>query len=117
MIPPDVWIKNVRAVVGFISDEQAQRDEWLVSEPSIIWWPDELFCKFFDDLFFDEFLLSPEINLTSEQRAAGETLLAKMEIFSDSTPVHVDPKHIIDDDRWVDIRRAAQVFLDGLCPR
>jgi hypothetical protein len=114
MIPPETWTTNVRSVVELISDEQAQRTAWLGPEPSIVWCPDELFAKFFDDLFFDEFLVSPEVNLTDRQRAAGRDLEAQMTAFSDSAPAHPEPGTIVGDERWRDIRKAAKAFPDTL---
>jgi hypothetical protein len=105
---------NVRSVVRFMSDEQAQRVAWFGPHTSVIWYPDELLAKFFDDLFFGEFLCSPTVNLTDRQRAAGKSLKAKLKAFSDSAPAHPEPKHMIDEQPWAEIREAATVFLNTL---
>ncbi len=117
MMSPEKWRIAICDVVKNISNEEFQRTAWLGLSPTRVSSPDELLSQFFDDFDFSDFLTSPEVNLTSEQKAAGENLKGKMEKFADSTPKHLDPRDVIDDERWKEIRIAAQVFLETLDER
>ena len=109
----DLEERNLR-VVEDISDEEFQRAAWFGLIPNVFSSPDELFCSLFDDFIFGDFLTSQQVNLTSRQRAAGQVLLTKMERFAASTSEQRDPRQVIDDERWSEIRLAARAFLDTL---
>lgn len=117
MMSPERWKIPICDVIKDIANEEFQRTAWFGLSPTQVSSPDELLCQFFDDFDFSEFLNSPEVNLTSKQKAAGEDLKSKMEKFADSTPKHLDPRKVIDDERWKEIRLAAQAFPETLDER
>jgi hypothetical protein len=64
--------------------------------------------------FLTKFLSSPQLDLTSGQKAAGLVLKTKMEKFCASTPDQLDPRIVIGDERWGELRIAARAFLETL---
>lgn len=114
MMSPERWKIAICDVIKNISNEGFQRTAWFGLSPAQVSSPDELLCQFFDDFDFSDFLTSPEVNLTSKQKAAGEDLKSKMEKFADSTPTHLDPREVIDDEQWKGIRLSARGFLETL---
>jgi len=111
---PENWKNAICDVVEQISNERIQRTAWFGLDPNVVSSPDELFCTLLDDFIFDDFLTSPEVNLTSKQRAAGQDLKNKLEKFAASVPGQLDPRQVIDDERWREIRLAAQAFRQKL---
>lgn len=111
MIPPDVWRANVHSVVQMLANEEFQQKAWLEKSPENVFSPDELVSGFFDDLFFDEFLASKEVNLNVQCRRAGQELQAELDEFCKSTPSHLDAAVIFHDPRWQKIRELAALFL------
>jgi hypothetical protein len=111
---PENWKSAICDVIEQIANEEFQGTAWFGLDPNVVSSPDELFCTLFDDFIFDDFLTSPEVNLTSAQRAAGQDLKTKMEIFAASTPDHFDPGQVIDSEPWRKIRLAARGFRETL---
>jgi len=111
---PEIWKSAICDVVEDISNEEFQRAAWFGLIPNVVSSPDELICTLFDDFIFSEFLTSLEVNLTSRQRSVGQILKTKMEKFVASTPDQLDPRQVIDDERWSEIRLAARAFLETL---
>jgi hypothetical protein len=114
MMSPGRWKISICDVVEDISNEEFQRTAWFGSSSTQVSSPDELRSQFFDDFDFADFLNSPEVNLTSKQKSAGKDLKSNMEKFADSTPKHLDPREVVDDERRKEIRIAAQAFLETL---
>jgi hypothetical protein len=67
-------------------------------------------------LIFQQFLASGQVHLTAEQRESGDTLRIKIKELSASTSDHLDPRKVLLDPRWKEIRLAAQAFLTTLGP-
>src|ERR1700761_7040880 len=107
MIPPDVWRADVRGVVQMLASEEFQRKAWFEPGPENVFSPDELISAFFDDLFFDQFLVSKEVNLDDQQRRAGEQLQEELDNFCASTPSRLDAALVFLDPRWHAIRELA----------
>jgi hypothetical protein len=97
-----------------VADKEFQRSAWFERGPNNVFSPDELVSEFFDDLFFEEFLTSEQVNLNEGQRLAGRQLWMALEQFSDSTSPHLDPVSIFEDSRWDCIRKLAANFLESL---
>ena len=103
------WRRLIRQTVAVIANEQFQRATWF-GHSSYFSNPDEIFNQFFGDVATKEFLERDDTGLNDLQMEAGKKLLRKMEILADSTPNSIDPKMLIDDPRWRDIRQSAAHF-------
>jgi len=103
------WRKTIEQVVGGIADEALQRRAWFGIGPEESS-PDEEFCMFFDDAAVPEFLERDDTGLNEEQVRAGKDLVKLMGELADQTSEHVEPKDLIDDPRWQEVRKAASRF-------
>lgn len=97
-----------------LASEEFQRKSWFEEGPENTFSPDELICEFFDDLFFEEFLASKEVDLDNEQRRAGEELYASLDSFSRCTPSHLEAAIVFRYPQWHKIRTLATLFLHRL---
>jgi hypothetical protein len=111
---PETWKSAIRGAVQNISDEQYQRRSWLGSSPAESSSPDELLSQLLDDLTLSDFLVSDDVKLTNQQRAAGKALEAKLNLYTQTAPTQLDPERVLADERWADIRRSARMFLEAL---
>ena len=112
-IPPDLWRYNVRGVLERIGDENYQRRTWFVPDPDFAS-PTEWYLELFNDNFFDEFIESGDVGLSTELRTACKGFSRLFKEYFDGLPDHPDPAAIIDDPGWRRIRDEARVLLDGL---
>ena len=113
MITPEFWRANIIRSVKKISDIDFQKKHWF-GGGNIISSTEGDFWDLFDDHFFDEFLESPMINLSAEQKIAGEIFRDKINDYFDKFSVIPEPDIIINDPEWHDVRKSAQDFLNTL---
>ena len=86
---------------------------WFVPDPdfaSLTEW----YLELFNDNFFDEFIESGDVGLSTELRTACKGFSRLFKEYFDGLPDHPDPAAIIDDPGWRRIRDEARVLLDGL---
>jgi hypothetical protein len=113
MITRELWLANIVSVVQQMADINFQKKHWF-GGGNIISSPEGDFGDLFDDHFFDEFLESPMINLSAEQKIAGEIFRDKINDYFDKFSVIPEPDIIINDPEWYDVRKSAQDFLNTL---
>ncbi len=113
MITPELWRTNIIENVQAISDINSQKERWL-GKANIIASPEGDLCDLFDGNLFDDFLKSSMINLSSEQKIAGEIFRDKINDYFDKFSVIPEPDIIINDPEWYDVRKSAQDFLNTL---
>jgi hypothetical protein len=113
MITRELWLANVVSAVQEIADINFQKNHWF-GEGNLIASPEEALCGLFDDFMLDKFLESPLINLSSEQKIAGEIFRDKINDYFDKFAVIPEPDIIINDPEWHDVRKSAQDFLNTL---
>jgi hypothetical protein len=106
------WRKNACNFISHIADEQFQRDNWF-GKGKYISSPDEMYNEVFDDILIEEFLVSPEVGLNDQQRAAGKRFVDAMNAF-DKPMNSLTSEQIIDHTMWREVRKAAKEFLDLL---
>lgn len=115
------WTQLILDAVEPIADRNCQERSWFdrpwLGSPKgyrEISSPNEDLSRLFDDLDFDDYLRSPGVTLSEEQRRLGLLFRDKLHDFSNDTPQFLNPAEVIDDPRWVDIRKAAGAFADAL---
>ena len=113
MMSAEVWLSRIKEAVSAIADRDYQQRAWFESGPEVSS-PVEMYCNLFDDFDYGNFLCSPQVGLTDEQKDLGTTLKEKMDAYSALIGDQPDPSDVIDDPRWDEIRQAAQRLLDKL---
>ena len=66
---------------------------------------------FFDDAAAGELLAREDNGFTVQQQEAAQKLYNLMSRLSDALPTSIRPDELIDDPRWVDVRKAAATLL------
>lgn len=105
------WRSLVVSSVRNVADETFQRRAWFGRGPEQSS-PDEVISDIFDNANLELFLKTTE--LTDKQQLFGHRLLEILERFVDKTPQHLVPIDVIDDPEWIQVRLAAESFLDSL---
>lgn len=116
MIDAKFWREEVLNLIENISDRKYQLQSWFGKEKCVSS-PEEFLCQLYDDLVYEDFLNSKEIDLTVEQKNLGEELREKLDKFSDSFEDFIDPKVALDNELWIDVRVAAKKFIDVMSHR
>ena len=109
----DQWRLGVISVVRNLSDRDFQASAWF-GKSELISSPEELYCQLFDDFIFDDFIQSTEINLTIQQKQRALALKNRMEETAQHLDIRKDPKEIVDNPLWVEVRAEAKRFLESL---
>lgn len=104
------WKSRVRSVLERIADENYQRQAWF-NQHAEVSSPDELINQLLGDFRFEDFVNARDIGLSHGQRDAARKCLELLKSFCAQTPEHLDPSKIIDDARWIKIRKAAKEVL------
>ena len=107
------WTKLIINSVDRVSDKSYQDRSWFGGSKEISS-PNEMFCELFDDLDFESYLESGNVALTSTQRSSGEILKEKMNNYLVPTGDFLDPRKVIDDPAWHEIRAAASDFVSAM---
>ena len=111
-----MWRKNACEIIGNVADEEFQRDAWF-GKGGYVSSPQEVFNQVFNDLAFEEFIVSPEIDLNDLQKAAANRLVEKMRYFEKLVSEDLRPEQVIDHPAWREVRQTAKRLLDLLqCP-
>jgi hypothetical protein len=114
-IPDELWKKYVKAYLERIADRRYQDLVWF-NRPRSEWKdeissPGDLVNGLFCDSLFDEFVVSPHFDFTSDQRASAQSFADLLTKFSKATPDFPDPKQVIDDPVWGEVREAGKALL------
>lgn len=113
MIEPALWTANITGVLERIADAQYQKMAWFNCHAEISS-PDELINQLFGDYLFESFIESKEAGLSENQQSAARAFSATLKEFCDQTPQILDPREVIEDPRWMRIRRDAASLLNVL---
>jgi hypothetical protein len=97
-------------VLERISDETYQRLAWFHRSQEVSS-PDELINQLLDDFSFERFIEGEETGFSHAQKAAARRFHALLMTFCEGTPLMLDPRKIIDDPRWAEIRNEAKELL------
>ena len=112
MIKIAFWKKEVLDLICHISDKSYQEVAWFGKDKKIVSSIEELYCRLYDDLLFETFLNSNEVQLNSKQKRLGKRLLMELNkfdrIFSEN---FINPKIVINHPLWIEIREVAKQFL------
>jgi hypothetical protein len=111
------WRLNVENELKGLADEQFQRNVWFGQSTMWVDSPNEQFCRFFDDVDIPNFLGQANNGLNEEQEVQLTHLTKLMRKLSDETPTSVKPEELIDDPRWIAIRKQAAIVYDLLTKR
>jgi hypothetical protein len=106
------WKNAVLDVVRRVSDEFYQRAAWFGDGP-IVSSPEEIYCELFDDLMYEDFLISTDVPMNEEQRSLGLMLRDALNQYADSFDQFVDPGKVFHDAQWAQIRSLAKDYLDA----
>jgi hypothetical protein len=109
----EVWKNMIIDSATQISDREYQQRSWFGTGTSVSS-PDELYNGLFDDSMINEFLETYGHDLTPEQRDAGKDLVRRMNQYAAVSPKFLNPKDVIDDPHWEDIRRSALLFVAAM---
>jgi hypothetical protein len=112
MEPAD-WIERVKALVRELGDRDYQYRTWLGHDPCKVSSPAEMCCRLFDDLYFAETVILPELHLREEQKFAALDLLAAIDACSVADDL-IPPAEVLDHPAWVRVRIKAQRLSDLL---
>ena len=112
-ITPELWRKNIREALEWIADEHHQREVWV---PGTSYWDhaDEAICTLFDDDQFPLFIESPVIGLTGLQRSKAIEVRDAVDRLIQEEPGSWSGSWLVDDPRWIHIRKLAKELLDLL---
>jgi hypothetical protein len=111
-IDPELWRKNIKDDLDWLSDEDHQRRVWAHNLSD--WdFPDEAVYSLGDHAFA-EFIDAPEIGLNPAQKAKAREFKAVFDRFLEERPAHLEGAWLVDDPRWVHIRKLARELLDML---
>ncbi len=110
----NVWKKRVVDHIKKIADEAFQRKVWFGGGGGE--WvdsPDEHICKFYD-LLIEDILADAGNKLDEDQVLQLSILNSMMDNLVENTPSSIRPEDLIDDPRWVKIRKQAVLTLGTL---
>jgi hypothetical protein len=110
----NIWRNLVKQRVESIADEQYQRHEWFDNAKNTWFFPEEMFCKFFDDAAAEDFFNRNDTGLNAQQLNTGKHLVSLMKQLSDQIPKTksgIDPARLINDPLMIKCREAAKEFL------
>jgi hypothetical protein len=108
-----LWRQNLRSELRMAADKQFQRENWF-GLGNRIDSPSDVYNRLFSDLGIEEFITCQEIGLDEQRKAAGSDFVAKLRAFEKVVDPELRPEAVIDHPKWIEIRRAAQRFLDAL---
>ena len=109
-----VWRQRAVNQLKIMADEEFQRKVWFGhGEGRWVDSPTEQICKY-DDLFVPIILQNPESGLTANEKESLASIDRMMDDLVESTPDSISPEYLIDDPRWVAIRKQAAMTLDVL---
>lgn len=91
------------------ADRTYQERVWFGHDPQRRDSPDDLICRFMDDLVFEKFLLNPQ--LSPRDREAAGLLYKAVEEYADSTTQVLTPADVIGDPQFERVRIAARELL------
>jgi hypothetical protein len=108
-----LWRKNMCGFLRTLADARCQRENWF-GKGKYVSSPEEMYNELFSDFDIEQFLTSPQVALTDDQRSAGKDLVAKLEAFDKAVGPDLIPEKVIDHPEWAKIRTAAQAFHKAL---
>jgi hypothetical protein len=110
---PNEWKTSVVGAARRLGDREYQEQTWFGRGQKISS-PEELICEIFDDYLFDEFLAASTVTLTDAQYRAGASLKNALEEYSGIISDAPDPRIVIDDPHWEQVRIAARAFVKAM---
>jgi hypothetical protein len=113
-IPADEWRVLIADSLTRLADVEFQRAAWFGKDQHTS--PGEQISQLVDAFGFEEFIRSPEINLSGAQEVPAFDLLARLERYGGGRGVRLNPYKVINDPEWVAIRADARLVLSVLFP-
>ena len=110
---PNEWKTTVVDAARRLADRAYQEQTWFGRGQKISS-PEELICGMFDDVLFDDFLAASTVVLSDAQYRAGVSLKDSLEQYAGIISDAPDPRMVIDDPRWEQVRIAARAFVEAI---
>jgi hypothetical protein len=107
------WRRLVVHEAQKLSDRGYQERTWFGGGAQICS-PEEHYCGLLDDFLFDEFLVDDQIALNDQQRSAGIALKHVLEAYFEALDEPFDPRGVIDDPQWEEVRCLAKAFVHAM---
>ncbi len=111
-----IWKKRVMDELRAIADDKFQRAVWFGGEGTWVDSPSERICKF-DDLLIPSILGHADNELRQDQAFELAKLSQMMDHLVECTPDSIRPEDLIDDPRWIAIRRQAAITFRTLAEK
>lgn len=106
------WSENIISVVRHFADREYQRKAWL-EEGGPVSSPIEMYNELYDDALFERYFDQYGASFTEAQRSAWLNMDEALEKYGERLEGSVDPKEIMDDPEWSQVRSAAERFLQA----
>lgn len=101
--------------ISHVASAEYQNESWLGHSQSKVSSFEELVCQVFDDYDVDDFLdRSGETGLSLEQVALLRQFRDKFEAYSEEVSDPADPRAVLADPRWEEVRSLARRVVNSL---
>jgi hypothetical protein len=114
-IPADEWRVLIAGSLRRLADIEFQRVAWFGKHRQHTS-PEEQIWQLIDAFGFEDFIRSPEINLSGAQEVPAFDLLARLERYGGCRGARLNPYKVINDPEWVAIRADARRVQSVLFP-
>jgi hypothetical protein len=112
----DQWLSWIVEAAGHIASREYQEQSWFPGgkyQSS----PDEVYLTLMEDRVFDRFFELYGSTFTDQQTKSWTELRQKLETYYDSLPKHPDPRAVIEDPSWEEVRDASRMFVEAFTPK
>jgi hypothetical protein len=110
MMNRDEWLARILSAVRHVASREFQERTWLGTGAEISS-PEEVYNELFDDYTFDLFFEKYASTLTSDQADVWQELKSRMERYGEKMPATPDPRKVLDDPDWQEVRESAARFV------
>lgn len=105
-----LWVSALRDVLEEFADRDIQDRRWFGRNPPEESSPTEVICMLFNNLYIDDALKDPNLDLTPAQRSAGMQFADMVAAFMHDHQ-DLNEHKVIDDPEWEKIRQVAANLL------
>jgi hypothetical protein len=118
MMDFDTWIDGIISTIEIFADENIQRRVWVEGDTDIFSSWEEAYCQLFDDSdllgFIDTYCCTENQKLPASTCASLKEFQEAAKNYGDKWADFADPKAVLSDPEWHQVRILAKKALDDL---
>jgi hypothetical protein len=111
MMTHQQWLNCILTSAQHVASREYQERTWLGGGGNEISSPEEVYCQLIEDCTFDLFFETYSKDFTEDQLRSWAALKSVLERYWERMPQFPDPRKVLADPEWHEVREAAAQFV------